>query len=357
MFFQTSYNHAVVKAKLWPVAAKSKASKTTLELYEDTLETMLMTQKGVFAFERMREKLIRRHVEAAAEAEEGSLRKGKHKKATKAATQNEREVSLDEPRGSGVQASSGKVVRLNLLGAKEKAKEKADEPSSSESDEDEELAEELSTLELMETGLKHVMEVDQRLRNRLEILHIALDEDWEVGKCAQELLQEDNSESLRERARKSANDKRKAKKEEEGQSGPKKRRIDRRESEYYGGRGRFKRKKPGPRNNFGGYGYDFDGYAESYYDRQYERPRYSGPASEGYSGYTQASAYGGEQRSWGRERYPRTFQGGAQQFRAPPAMMTSRPPASAPLPPPPPPPGCFRCGDLSHKKINCAVRQ
>jgi len=83
MFFQTSYNHAVVKAKLWPVAAKSKASKTTLELYEDTLETMLRTQKGVFAFERMREKLIRRHVEAAAEAEEGSLRKGKHKKATK----------------------------------------------------------------------------------------------------------------------------------------------------------------------------------------------------------------------------------------------------------------------------------
>jgi len=197
MFFQTSYNHAVVKAKLWPVAAKSKASKTTLELYEETLESMLTTQKGVFTFERMREKLIRMQAEAAAEAAEGSQKtKGKQaKKASKVATQGE---------------------------AKERAKEKADEPSSSESDEDEELTEELSALELMEVGLKHVMDVDQRLQNRLEILHIAVDDDWEVGKCAQELLQEDNSESLWERARKSANDKRKAKKEEEEQSGSKK---------------------------------------------------------------------------------------------------------------------------------------
>jgi hypothetical protein len=270
IFSQTAYNHHVVKAKIWPVAAKSKASKTTIELYEDALDSVLTQHKSIFALERSREQLLKARAqqqgeEGAAEDQDGSQKgKGKSKKAGKGSATQDKERAV--------------LIKL-------RAKEKAGEPSSSESEEEEELPEELSDLEYLEIGLKHAMELDQRLRNRLEILYISLDEDWETARCAQELQQEDNSQSLKERAKKTVSDKRKAKKEAESFTGSKKRRFDKRQADYYGSRARFEKgRKPG---SFGGgqsagYGFEFGGHSDPYYERSFRKPRYAGPPADGY---------------------------------------------------------------------------
>jgi hypothetical protein len=250
-----------MSAKLLPMAAKSKASKTTLDQYDETLDTMLTAQKGVFAFERLREELLKMNAEQqqGVDAAVGASQKGKGKQKAKAA---------------------GKA-------AKKRAAEEAEGPSDSDSDGDDELPEGLTATEYLEIGLKNIMEVDQRLRNRLEILQIAVEEDWETGKVAQELLQGDNSKSLKERAKKGVLEKRKAKRDEEGGSSVKKRKLDRPDDDYYGGRGRPDKGRkpyrfPPARGGYGGHGFEFDRYAEPTYERPYRRPRYSGPTGAGY---------------------------------------------------------------------------
>jgi len=343
---QADYDFEVTKAKLVTLATADKAKKRAADRYDRYLEQMLECHRGLFAMYKLKDKLLQ---DAVAEDDEHGSASGSQKrgKATKKGV-----------KGKGKGKSSAKPHEKDKEAQKEKSTV-ADEQQSMESEDEDELTGNMPALDYLDIALEHFEELDAKIRGSLSILQIAIQENWQVGQAAQDILEGERGKTLLEKARSKVNEESKKRKADDGYAGAKRMRQ---EEERPRGRGRGRGTGRRPYEDFGGNRSreEHDVYYDRGYDRRYDR-NYDRQSDErrydrGYHG----RSFPGEGYGWtAQQDYSRQWNSRPQyaapldRYRAP--VSPSGPPP--PPPPPPPPKTCFRCADPGHRLANCPLRQ
>ena len=195
---------------------------------------MLECHRGLFAMYKLKDKLLQ---DNAAEDDEygsasGSQRRGK--------------AAKKGVKGKG--KSSAKPHEKDKETQKEKSTV-ADEQQSVDSEDEDELTENLPALDYLDIALEHFQELDAKLRGSLSILQIAIQDNWQVGQAAQEILEGERGKTLLEKARSKVNEESKKRKTDDGYAGAKR---ARQEEERPRGRGRGRGTDRRPYKDLGG---------------------------------------------------------------------------------------------------------
>jgi len=204
-----------------------EARKATKSQYDDTIQKLKLCHQGLFPLFSLRKKLL-----CAAEGQE---------------EEELQETSSKGRKGkSKANASKGKSQAANKKSKDKNNEGDKSEPDSSGSDEEEEVGNNATALEYIENSIEKQRKLDVKLRERLEVLFVALSTSWKFAQRAETLQQGDKGKTLLQRTMKAMNEESKRKKGEDELSGVRKRQRTNGENFRLKGRGR---------GGTGGYGY------------------------------------------------------------------------------------------------------
>jgi hypothetical protein len=175
-----------------------EARKATRSQYDETIQKIKLCHQGLFPLLSLRKKML--------------------------CTSEGEEEKEDEQQGNSRKARKGKSKRNKSKGKspvadkknKNEEKEAGDEDSESESnvsEDEEEVGNNSAALEYIEKSIEKQRKLDVKLRERLEVLYVALSTNWKYAKKAETLQQGDKGKSLLERTVKAMNEEGKRKKD------------------------------------------------------------------------------------------------------------------------------------------------
>ncbi len=228
-----------------------EARKATRTQYDDTIQKLKLCHQGLFPLFELRKKMLR------AMEDEHEV----HKKKTPGSSKNAQKSQKQKGKGKGTSSVSEQ--------SKEEEANKSDEEedrseSREDSSDEDDTGHNRSALEYIELSIDKQRKLDQKLRERLEVLYVALSTNWKFAKKAQTLQQGDKGKTLLERTVKAMSEE--AKRKKDGSDSPnKRRRLSYTEEEFRnkGQRGQGGRGGLGARR--GGYGpYDSRGFYGSH---------------------------------------------------------------------------------------------
>jgi hypothetical protein len=224
------------EAKIFTNGMNDDARKVTRSHYDETIAKLKLCHQAIFPLTKLRKKMLR------AEADmEDIERKGKSSASSK--QEGQKKKRKDKGKGKGKGQSSSTISEKD-----EEEEDALDEQvsSSGEGSDSEEIGHNKTALEYIDMSLDKQRKLDKKLRERLEILYVALSTNWKYGKKAETLQQGDKGKTLLERTVKAMNEQSKGKRDED--DAPYKRRKLTYHGEDYQFRGRGNR---GGRGSYG----------------------------------------------------------------------------------------------------------
>jgi hypothetical protein len=197
-FSQADYKEALFEAKIFTNGMNDEARKATRSQYDETIQKIKLCHQGLFPLLSLRRKML-----CASEEEEGKedREQGVSKKARKGKSKKNKS-----------KGKSPMVDKTNKEGEREAGDEKSESESNASEDE-EVVGNNATALEYIEKSIEKQRKLDVKLRERLEVLYVALSTNWKYAKKAETLQQGDKGKSLLERTVKAMNEEGKKKRD------------------------------------------------------------------------------------------------------------------------------------------------
>jgi len=206
MEFQVEYSCAFSRAQVFTASMNDPAKEGTVSQYDNTMEQLHELHEAMFPLIKLRKKVY---------------------------------AALDvDPEASGSKKGKGKGKGKETAASQE---EEGYEP--------EEVGGNEEVIKYTERSLKHLRRLDKKLRNRLEVLYLALKFNWTRGRQAERLQRAGKSSTVYDKILKEEEEDRKRKREKEDESPFKRKNYGAGPKQGFRGRGGYGGNSQGPRNS------------------------------------------------------------------------------------------------------------